>query len=115
MNSPFDDRERGFEAKFAHDEDFRFRVHARRDKLFAHWAAERAGLTADETVALVAAAIHIPDRAEHDAALLARISETLSSRGAAASGAELHTALHHCEDEARQQLLAIAPEHPAAG
>jgi hypothetical protein len=37
----FEDRERAFEAKFAHDEEFRFLVTARRDKLFAQWAGQR--------------------------------------------------------------------------
>jgi hypothetical protein len=35
----FDDRERAFETKFAHDEDMRFREIARRNKLLGHWAA----------------------------------------------------------------------------
>ena len=41
----FEDRERAFEAKFAHDEEFRFLVTARRDKLFAQWAAARCRLS----------------------------------------------------------------------
>ena len=32
MNN-FQDREKAFEAKFAHDEEMRFKVEARRDKL----------------------------------------------------------------------------------
>jgi hypothetical protein len=38
MTTMFDARERAFEAKFAHDEEVRFRVTARRDRLFAQWA-----------------------------------------------------------------------------
>jgi hypothetical protein len=41
--SVFDERERAFEAKFAHDEAVRFRVHARRDKLLGLWAGEKLG------------------------------------------------------------------------
>jgi hypothetical protein len=44
----FHERERAFEAKFAHDEEFRFRVGARRDRLFAEWAAEMLGLSREE-------------------------------------------------------------------
>ncbi|GGY38895.1 DUF1476 domain-containing protein [Parvularcula lutaonensis] len=44
----FDDREKAFEAKFAKDEDLRFKVEARRDKIVAHWAAEKLGKTGDE-------------------------------------------------------------------
>jgi len=35
MRTSFQDREQAFEANYAHDEEFRFRVTARRDKLFA--------------------------------------------------------------------------------
>ena len=42
----FDKREEGFEKKFAHDEELRFKANARRDKLLGLWAAEKLGLTA---------------------------------------------------------------------
>ena len=44
----FRDRERAEEAKFAHDEDMAFRIHARRNRLLGMWAAERMGLNAAE-------------------------------------------------------------------
>src|SRR5947208_121521 len=44
----FDKREKGFERKFAHDEELRFRATARRNKLLGLWAAERMGLSGDE-------------------------------------------------------------------
>ena len=40
----FDERERGFESKFAHDEELRFKATARRNKLLGLWAAEKMGL-----------------------------------------------------------------------
>jgi hypothetical protein len=43
----FEDREKGFERKFAHDEELRFRATARRNKLLGLWAAERMGLAGD--------------------------------------------------------------------
>ncbi len=49
--SSFDDREKAFESKFAHDEELRFRILARRGKLIGLWAAEKlgkSGETADE-------------------------------------------------------------------
>ena len=41
----FDDRERAFETKFAHDEELRFRVIARRNRLLGGWAARLMGLS----------------------------------------------------------------------
>ena len=41
----FDKREEGFEKKFAHDEELRFKANARRNKLLGLWAAEKMGLS----------------------------------------------------------------------
>ena len=44
----FDKREEGFEKKFAHDEELRFKANARRNKLLGLWAAEKLGLSGTE-------------------------------------------------------------------
>ena len=41
----FDKRQEGFEKKFAHDEEMRFKAMARRNKLLGLWAAEKLGLS----------------------------------------------------------------------
>jgi hypothetical protein len=46
MASGFEKREKGFEAKWAHDEELRFKVYARRNKLLGVWAASQLGLGA---------------------------------------------------------------------
>ena len=46
--SSFDNREKGFEKKFAHDEELKFKATARRNKLLGLWAAEKLGLTGDD-------------------------------------------------------------------
>ena len=43
----FDKREEGFEKKFAHDEELRFKANARRNKLLGLWAAEKLGVSGD--------------------------------------------------------------------
>jgi len=47
MNS-FDKREEGFEKKFAHDEELRFKATARRNRLLGLWAADKLGLKGAE-------------------------------------------------------------------
>ncbi|HEY2069233.1 MAG TPA: DUF1476 domain-containing protein [Rhizomicrobium sp.] len=51
MADGFGEREKGFESKWAHDEDLRFKVMARRNKLVGLWAAGLLGLTGDEAEA----------------------------------------------------------------
>lgn len=44
----FDDRERAFENKFAHDAEMQFKAEARRNKLAGLWAAGLLGKTGDD-------------------------------------------------------------------
>ncbi|MEJ1161036.1 DUF1476 domain-containing protein [Prosthecomicrobium sp. N25] len=46
--SMFDKREEGFEKKFSHDEELRFKATARRNKLIGLWAAEKLGLVGEK-------------------------------------------------------------------
>lgn len=43
-----DKRQKGFESKFAHDEEMLFKANARRAKLLGLWAAEKLGLSGAE-------------------------------------------------------------------
>ena len=45
--SSFDDRKNAFENKFAHDEELKFKIEARRNKLLGLWAAEILGKDGD--------------------------------------------------------------------
>jgi hypothetical protein len=47
----FDRRKEGFERKFAHDEELKFKATARRNRLLGRWAAEKLGLTGAEAEA----------------------------------------------------------------
>lgn len=44
----FEDREKAFENKFAHDAQMQFRAEMRRNKLLGYWAAELKGLEGAE-------------------------------------------------------------------
>jgi hypothetical protein len=48
MTDGFKDRERGMENKWAHNEDMRFKVMARRNKLLGLWAAGEMGFSDDK-------------------------------------------------------------------
>ena len=43
MSGSFDDRRKGFEGKWAHDAEARFKIVARRNKLLGLWAASELG------------------------------------------------------------------------
>ena len=47
MNT-FDEREKSFEKKFAHDEELQFKVSARRNKYVGQWASQILGYNTDQ-------------------------------------------------------------------
>ena len=46
--SSFDEREKSFEKKFAHDEELQFKVSARRNKYLGQWASQILGYNTDQ-------------------------------------------------------------------
>lgn len=49
MANPFEDRERGYEAKWAHDEELHFKIMSLRNARLARWAADLMKLPPDQT------------------------------------------------------------------
>ena len=102
----FEDRERAFEAKFAHDEEFQFLVKARRDKLFASSVSGQLRLPDHEAGELTATALAVQDGPGHDSNLLGLAAKVLIAHGHRADTAELMALLEDCGKQAKQQLLA---------
>ena len=46
--STFDEREKSFEKKFAHDEELQFKVSARRNKYIGQWVSQILGFDSDK-------------------------------------------------------------------
>ncbi len=46
--SSFDEREKSFEKKFAHDEELQFKVSARRNKYIGEWASKILGYSSEQ-------------------------------------------------------------------
>ena len=74
----FDDREKAFENKFAHDAELKFKIEARRDSLLGLWAAERLGLTKDKAEEYARSVITTDLEQPGDADVLAKLSKDLS-------------------------------------
>ncbi len=108
------DREQGFEAKFVHDAEMRFVVHARRDKLFARWAAAELNLNSEQTEALVQAVVHLPDGPGHETALLEMIAQRLAGHSTIAP-ADLPVVLARCLAEAHAALDGTAHGRDGGG
>lgn len=101
----FDDREKAFEAKFARDEEMNFRVVARRNKLVGQWAAEKMGLTPEETDAYAKAVVQAEFEEAGDEDVVRKLLGDLVSAGVDVDDAGVRAALEEKFVEARRQLL----------
>ena len=98
----FDDRERGFEKKFALDEEQEFKAHARRNKALGQWAAGLMWLqNVDEYVkAVVKSDLELPG----DEDVFRKVYEDLKGAGVAASEGEVRMKMAELLAQARESV-----------
>ena len=100
--STFDKREEGFEKKFAHDEELRFKALARRNKLLGIWAAEKLGKTGAATEAYVAEVIAADLEEAGDEDLFRKLRRDFDAAGVAQSDHQIRRTM----DELFAQVMA---------
>jgi hypothetical protein len=101
----FDDRERAFETKFAHDEELRFRVIARRNRLLGQWAARLMGLSDAEADAYAKDVIRADFEEAGDEDVIRKLLGDLTSAGVEIDDGKIREAITHKEVEARRQIM----------
>ena len=104
--STFEDREKGFERKFAHDEEMQFRALARRNRLLGLWAAGRMGITdPDEARAYAQAVVRadFAEKGEND--VFRKVWDDLQARNVAVSEQELRDHMAGLLAEAKTQIM----------
>ena len=101
----FSDRQKGEERKFAMDADTAFRVAARRNRLLGHWAAEKMGLTAEETEAYAKAVVQADFEEAGDEDVIRKLLGDLTQAGSDVGEAEIRAKLDECTVEARRQFM----------
>ena len=101
----FDDRERAFETKFAHDEELRFRVIARRNRLLGQWAARLMGLSDAEADAYAKDVIRSDFEEAGDEDVIRKVIGDLTGAGVECDEAQVREAIAHKEAEARRQIM----------
>ena len=104
----FKDRERGEERKFAMDEETAFRVAARRNRLLGHWAAEKMGLTPEETEAYAKEVVQADFEEVGDEDVIRKVLGDLTSAGCDVDEATVRATLEEKNVEARRQLMGEA-------
>jgi hypothetical protein len=85
----FDKREDGFEKKFVHDEELRFKATARRNKMLGLWAAEKLGLSGPsaDSYAKDVVASDLEEAGDHD--VFRKVRKDFDAKGINASDDEI--------------------------
>ena len=105
MMTTFDNREKAFENKFAHDADLQFKITARRNKLVGQWAAEKMGLTPEETTAYATSVVQADFEEAGDEDVIRKLLGDLTSAGIDVDDAMIRAALEDKMAEARRQFI----------
>jgi len=103
--SNFDDRERAFETKFARDEEMKFRIVARRNRLLGEWAARQMALSEAESESYAKDVVRADFEEAGDEDVIRKVLGDLTAAGVDTSEAAIREALGHKEVEARRQII----------
>ena len=104
--STFDDREKAFEKKFAHDEELRFKAGARRNKLLGLWAAEKLGLSGAEAEAYAKSVVMADFEEAGDDDVLRKVRKDFEAKGVAQSDHQIRRTMDELMEKAVSEIKA---------
>jgi len=100
----FTEREQAFENKFKHDEELRFKVHARATRYFGEWAAKEMSFTPADISAyadeLCAFDLNEPGIGD----ILRKVKSDLKQRAISTTDHHLQNAYNECLERAKSDL-----------
>ena len=101
----FDEREKEFEARFRHDEELRFKVTARRNRLLGLWAAQQLGLLGEAAEAYAQEIVNAQFAPGGDRNVVAKLAADLGAKDVTITPERIRFELEHFAEQAKQQLM----------
>jgi hypothetical protein len=102
----FDKREEGFEKKFAHDEELRFKASARRNKLLGQWAAEKLGLAGADADAYAKSVVMADFEEAGDDDVFRKLRTDFEAKSVALSDHQIRRTMDELMEQAIAQIKA---------
>ena len=102
----FDNREEGFERKFARDEEFQFKANARRNKLLGLWAAEKLGLSGADAEAYAKSIVMADFQEAGDDDVFRKVRADFDAKSVAQSDHQIRRTMDELMAAAVQQIQA---------
>ena len=103
--SSLSEREKAFENKFAHDDEIRFKVIARRNKLLGLWAAEQMGMTADKAEEYAREVVKADFEEPGDEDVFQKVYGDLKAKGLEISEHRVRRQMEELIEEAKPQIM----------
>lgn len=100
----FDNRERGFENKFALDQEQEFKAGARRNRLLGEWAAGLMGLEGDHVAEYAKAVVKSDFELPGDEDVLRKVFEDLKGSGVEIRETDVRRKMDELLAQAREQV-----------
>ena len=101
----FNDREKSFENKFAHDQELQFKVFARRNKYLAEWVSKKIGKNENETNNYIKELIKADFEEPGDQDVIRKIKKDFEENKLSFDPSELEKEMQSCLERAKKDLL----------
>lgn len=89
----FDNREKAYEAKFALDQDLKFKAESRRNKMLAEWAGAKLGITGEALEEYVKAVRKADLLEKGDDDVFRKVKQDFADKGIAIADADIRSAM----------------------
>ena len=103
--SSFDEREKGFEQKYKHDQELQFKVNARRNNLLGLWAAEQMGMTDGAAEAYAKEVVAADFEKPGDSDVIEKVLKDLQAKGRSATELQVRKQLDQFFAVAKEQIM----------
>jgi hypothetical protein len=104
--STFDDREKGFERKFALDQDQEFKAGVRRNRALGQWAGDLMGLKDPQVAEYIQAVVKSDFELPGDDDVLRKVFGDLKGAGVAVSETDVRNKMAELLAQAREEVRA---------
>ena len=99
----FDERKKSFEKKFAHDEEFKFKVDSRRNKYLGQWASQKLGDNAEEAKEYIQSVIKAAFQEAGDEDVFRKIKADLKDHNV--SDEEIRNKMKELDEKAKSDFI----------
>ena len=101
----FDDREKAFEKKYEHDQDLKFKVNARKNKLLGLWAASLIGKSGADAEAYAKDVVMADLEKPGDSDVIDKLVNDLAAAGKPMEGHTIRKQADRLAEEAKAQIM----------